>query len=71
MTAYELAQSIHDADRDNIETGYRMTIEEAADLLRDYRYGDEDGEYAEITAEELAEDFNEIQARYEAANEED
>ena len=59
MTAFELAQNIIDNDR-NPDPDYRMDIAEAARLLKEFRYDDEDGELAEITAEDLADAYNEL-----------
>ena len=59
MTAYELAQNIIDNDRDP-STGYRMDTTEAERLLREFRYDDEAGNLAGITAEALADAYNEL-----------
>lgn len=59
MTAYELACSIYDNDRTPDES-YRMTVEEAENLLKEYSYSDDNGELAGITAEDLANEYNEI-----------
>ena len=59
MTAYELACNIYDNDR-TPDASYRMTVEEAENLLKEYSYSDENGELTGITAEDLANEYNGI-----------
>ena len=59
MTALELARNIIDNDRDPDPT-YRMDIAEAARLLREFRLDDEAGDLADITAEALADAYNDL-----------
>lgn len=55
MTAYELAVNMYN---NTYEPEKRLSVDEAAWVLREYRLDDEDGELSNISAEDLADEYN-------------
>lgn len=64
MTAYEIAMNLFNNSDTMSDPEYRMTVQEAADLLREYRScaedDDEGDEYDGISAEDVADAYNEL-----------
>lgn len=68
MTAYEIAKNLFDNSDTAADPEYRMTVEEARSLLREFRSYAEDDEgenaYDRIAAEDVAEEYNNLVAEF-------
>lgn len=71
MTAFEIATNLFHNSNTISDPEYRMTEQEAASLIREYRScaeDDESAEYDGITAEELAREYNTLVEEYLSIN---